>query len=416
MEKSVIHLGKRRRSDEGVEQSRPGKPRRSLRLAGEPVEYKGLETDRLKRTRPSADAAVMDDGAANGPAVDIAPRPEKKLSGAGINALALETFELMGTYSALGDLGDGTRNLTKYRLLSKGFSEVVDKSRYLAKIETTLHAVSLTKTFIESAHVKRRLDDKSSFLEYEASDGEGNPATWSKKYLADHVDDIYAVMKFSGREYNASLLSAALRAPDGMEKGRMLHQFALNAAQFDPQQHKSIADAAVNILKGGGSGAFLSAKAFLLLKDHAIGNADLGGHIERHGQELAVRRAAESDLHQILSKAEDELDRLPNPLNKIARAASDLSLKYDWCKFNKSVEMRYGEAPDFDKLMVRELSSTPLPVSISDVALKIGAKFEDAMSYRQAETLLTERTKEVSSPSEKRAELAGRSQTAARGD
>ncbi|SCY90431.1 hypothetical protein [Rhizobium sp. NFACC06-2] len=416
MEKSVFRLGKRKRSSDGLEQSQL-EPRRSVRLAGKPAEFKGLEIDRRKTKSLSADAGDIIDFAVSGSAGGLAPRLRKNENGPGIHKLAAETVELIATYSAIGDLYDGSHDLAKYRLLSRRFSELFDnKSLYFAKVEGALHAVSLTKTFIESAHVKRRLDDENGFFEYEASDGKGNPATWSKKYLADHVNDIYAVMKFIGREYNASLLSAALDAPDGMEKARMLHQFALNAVHLDTPQLKSVADASVNILNGGGSGAFFSAKAFALFKRHAQRSTDLAGGIKTYENKLTSRQNSELDLHRLLSKAEEELDRFPDALNNIARAASDLSHKYDWCRFNASVAERHQGGPHSERLMVRELALTPLPVTISDVALKIGARFEEAMSFREAEAFLTGKTKEKSSANERRAELADRPQRGVRGD
>lgn len=399
------------------EHKNSGSKKRGLE-SQDPEEGRGDQRP-IKRLRDAKRATI-----APSPAVSEAAS-QNDLQNRGMNDLPTETFALLGAFQGLNDLREGTRNVTKMRLVGKGLNSSVDRSPGLKKVEPTLHAVELTKRLIERAHTKRK--DEDDFLEYSATDGNGEPDQWSESYLSGHVQDIYAVMKFSDPRYNSALLRAALKQPtpsNMQSRAQTLYQFAVNAQQFGHDERKTMIDASVEILESGTSGQVPAAKAFLSLKEQTGENEPLRSHIDSIERLFSDRKKQDPDFRRVFRRAEEE-----RALSPESRVNSDAGRKHDdlfnfrdaaaygsshqseWERFRTHIAKKTKETSEVAVLSkaITGLREAGYDLKTEHVAYAVLKRFYDAISYREAEKLLTNETREISSATEKRAALLERS-------
>lgn len=362
-------------------------------------------------------------------AADTSPRKTD------INAIPAETFALIGAYVGLNALEMGRYEVTKLRLLNRGSKASIDLLPEIKKAEPTLHAVETTRYLIESAHIKRKRQD--DFSEYSAEDGNGDPETWTKSYLHGHVEDIYAVMKFSDPDYNSALLRAGLKEADQLNlqsQGGMLYRFAVNAREFNRAEREAIADASVEVLESRKGGQIPAAKAYLHLREHLHDDEALQSHLRTLNSKLeekfrhVFRRAKEERAVPMTPGVSAEAQQKDIDLHCIRDAAPYRSAHGSaWDSYRGEIAEKFKSemTEEFEseirgkfknrfeaELLTRAavgLRGTDEGVKTEDVALAVREKFYDMMSYREAEKSLAMATRETSSFNEKRATLLERS-------
>ncbi len=344
-----------------------------------------------------------------------------------INAIPVETFALIGAYVGLNALEMGRYELTKLRILNRASKASIDNLSEIKKVEPTLHAVETTRYLIESAHIKRKRQD--DFFEYSKEDGNGDPETWTKGYLHGHVEDIYAVMKFSDPDYNSALLRAALKDADQVNlqsQGGMLYRFALNAKEFNRAEREAIADASVEILESRKGGQIPAAKAYLHLRDNLSDDEALQSHLRTLDPEVedkfqnVFRRAEKERAVPMTGGVSAEAQRKCSDLHCIRDAASYRSAHGSaWNSYKEKIadkfkrevrgEFKKGDEAELLTKAAIGLRGTDEGVKTEDVAIALREELYDVMSYREAEKSLAIATRETISSSEKRATLLERS-------
>ncbi|KJF65770.1 hypothetical protein [Rhizobium nepotum] len=396
------------------------------RLGNEKLEFEDPHVDHRPIKRLRHKGATIDAGDATQDHPTAAAGSSLRMTG--INAIPAETFGLIGAYVGLNSLEEGTRELTKLRVLNRSLNASIDLLPELKKAEPTLHAVELTRRLIESAHIKRKRDDLS---DYSAGDGKGDPESWTRGYLHGHVEDIYAVMKFSDPDYNSALLRAGLKdvaEPNLQSQGGMLYRFAVNAREFDRAEQEAIADASVKILESRKGGQVPAAKAFLHLKEHLQDDKALQSHIVALDPRISTQAQADpglgAEFRRVFLRAEKERAVSEKPGVSAEAQQKDIDLhcmrdaaaygqahKSAWDHYRSEIAGKFKKASEAEVLAkaATGLRGTDEWLKTEDVALAVRDKFYGAMSYREAEKLLTIATRESFTVNEKRAVLLERS-------
>lgn len=410
----------------GTSQEQAVEGERRQRIEDEKSELEDLHVGRrpIKRLRYDKSTTIDARGAAHDhPTVAAGSNPGTS----GINVLPVETFALICAYARLNALKAGPHELTKLRTLNRRSNASIDLLPKMKKEEPTLHAAELTRRLIESAHIKRRRED--DFFDYADEDGKGDPESWTRGYLHGHIEDIYAVMKFSDPDYNSVLLRAGLKKadqPNLQSQGGMLYRFAVNAGEFTSAERQAIADASVEVLESRKGGQVLAAKAFLHLKEYLHDDVTLQSHMDVLNSRISTHPDQELDdeFQDVFRRAEEERAVSARPgvsaqaqrkdvdLQHIRDAASYRSAhRRAWDNHRSEIAGKLKNASDTEVLFraVIGLRDTDDEFKVEDVALAIRDKFYDAMSYREAEKSLTIATRELSDFNEKRAALLERS-------